>query len=81
MSEGAAAWKFEIQINIMERGIVNTRHKATPALPYTRCLTHPDVYPWCLAGETTVSRVYYSRAVFTLLGRLTETARLSMKRR
>ena len=78
--EGAAAWKFEIQINITERGIVNARHKATPALPYTRCLTHPDVYPRCFAGETVASRVYYSPVMFTLLSRVDlQKPRLSMK--
>lgn len=63
--EGAAAWKFEIQINITERGIVNARHRATPALPYTCCLTHPDVYPLVSRGrDDRASRVYIIRVQY-----------------
>lgn len=63
-SKGAAAWKFEIQINIRKRGIVNARHKATPELPYTHCLTHPDVYPRCLAGR--VARILFACGIYSL---------------
>lgn len=63
-------WR-NLKFRLIPCGIVNAWHIAIPALPYTRCLTHPDVVSNGVSRTRhPASHLYYSRAVFTLFGRV-----------
>lgn len=49
-------WR-NLKFRLIPCGIVNARHRAIPALPYTRCLTHPDVFLRCISCIHETSRV------------------------